>query len=85
MLLKYPYYTPKNVIADFTHDFPGVIVPNYQTVANCKYLLKLQMKDKVKLQSISKKLSSEYSLLEQAKRFLKIFDEYENNNSNTSI
>ena len=57
---------------------------DYQQLS-CILKLKLQMKDKAKLQSISKKLSSEYSLLEQAKRFLKIFDEYENNNSNTSI
>ena len=57
---------------------------DYQQLS-CILKLKLQKKDKAKLQSISKKLSSEYSLLEQAKRFLKIFDEYENNNSNTSI
>ena len=45
---------------------------DYQQLS-CILKLKLQKKDKAKLQSISKKLSSEYSLLEQAKNSVPIY------------
>ena len=55
---------------------------DYRQLAN---LLRnvLKSKDSSKLQYISNTLAAEYSVIEQTKKYLKIFDEYENNDCNT--